>query len=163
MTSDGRSIYEEGLYIPLMRFARAGNMDQSLIDIITANVREPVQVIGDLHSLATCNEIACNRLREMLDEFSLNALEGLAKHILNTSRAATVINDACLMGALNWHLLQIFVAAVVFDMEQPGLPALRVRKHIIRHSSMISVAVGQWSGHASSCSCPAASPIENSP
>jgi len=90
MTSDGRSIYEEGLYIPLMRFARAGNMDQSLIDIITANVREPVQVIGDLHSLATCNEIACNRLREMLDEFSLNALEGLAQHILKTSQAATL-------------------------------------------------------------------------
>ena len=72
MTSDGRTIYEEGLYIPLMRFALGGKIDQTLIDIVTANVREPVQVIGDLHSLATCNDIACHRLREMMVEFDLH-------------------------------------------------------------------------------------------
>ena len=52
MTSDGRQIYEEGLYIPLMRFARAGVVEEALIDIVAANVRESVQVIGDLHAQA---------------------------------------------------------------------------------------------------------------
>lgn len=90
MTSDGRTIYEEGLYIPLMRFAHAGRIDQSLIDIVTANVREPVQVIGDLHSLATCNGLACRRLREMMDEFAIPTLDRIAGHILERSKAAAL-------------------------------------------------------------------------
>lgn len=90
MTSDGRTIYEEGLYIPLMRFAHAGETDQTLIDIVTANVREPVQVVGDLHSLATCNEIACQRLREMMAEFAISDLDRLGAHILEKSKAAAI-------------------------------------------------------------------------
>jgi N-methylhydantoinase B len=90
MTSDGRTIYEEGLYIPLMRFAHAGRIDQTLIDIVTANVREPVQVIGDLHSLATCNDLACRRLREMMDEFAISTLDRIADHILERSKAAAL-------------------------------------------------------------------------
>ena len=90
MTSDGRSIYEEGLYIPLMRFAHAGKIDQAVIDIVTANVREPVQVIGDLHSLATCNDLACRRLCEMMDEFAITGLDRLGSHILERSRVASL-------------------------------------------------------------------------
>jgi len=90
MTSDGRTIYEEGLYIPLMRFAHAGKIDQALIDIVTANVREPVQVVGDLHSLATCNDLACRRLLEMMEEFALADLNRLGSHILERSKAASL-------------------------------------------------------------------------
>ena len=90
MTSDGRTIYEEGLYIPLMRFAHGGRIDQTLIDIVTANVREPVQVIGDLHSLATCNGLACRRLLEMMDEFAISTLDRIAGHILERSRTAAL-------------------------------------------------------------------------
>ena len=90
MTSDGRQIYEEGLYIPLMRFARAGEISESLLEIVEANVREGVQVIGDLHSLATCNEIACRRLIEMMDEFGIPSLGNLGAHILEKSRTATL-------------------------------------------------------------------------
>ena len=43
MTPDGRQIYEEGLHIPLMHFARAGKVEQAIIDIVGANVREAVQ------------------------------------------------------------------------------------------------------------------------
>ena len=70
MGADARQVYEEGLYIPLMHFAREGKVDQTLTDIVAANVREPVQVVGDLYSLATCNEIGCRRLIEMMDEFA---------------------------------------------------------------------------------------------
>ncbi|MEE2995682.1 MAG: hydantoinase B/oxoprolinase family protein [Pseudomonadota bacterium] len=90
MTSDGRTIYEEGLYIPLMRFAHAGKTDQTLIDIVTANVREPVQVLGDLHSLATCNELACRRLCEMMEEFAISDLGLIGAHILEKSKAAAI-------------------------------------------------------------------------
>lgn len=90
MTSDGRTIYEEGLYIPMMRFANAGKVDQAVIDIVTANVREPIQVVGDLYSLATCNDLACRRLCEMMDEFGISDLNRLGDHILDRSRAAAL-------------------------------------------------------------------------
>ena len=90
MTSDGRQIYEEGLFIPLMRFARAGKVEEALMDIVGANVRESVQVIGDLHSLATCNEIACRRLVEMMNEFGITDLDRIGRHILERSKAAAL-------------------------------------------------------------------------
>ncbi len=90
MSSDARQVYEEGLYIPPMRFATAGEIDRTLIDIVGANVREPVQVVGDLHSLATCNDVGCRRLVEMMDEFAIEDLETVAAHILDRSEAATL-------------------------------------------------------------------------
>ena len=90
MGTDARQVYEEGLYIPLMRFAREGKVDETLIDIVTANVREPVQVVGDLYSLATCNEVGCRRLVEMMDEFAIDDLGRLGRHILDKSRQASL-------------------------------------------------------------------------
>ena len=107
MTSDGRTIYEEGLYIPLMRFALGGKIDQTLIDIVTANVREPVQVIGDLHSLATCNDIACDRLREMMVEFDLHKLDALGAHILEKSRSAALTAIGKIPAGVYTHSMRI--------------------------------------------------------
>ena len=90
MTTDARQVYEEGLYIPLMRFAREGKVDETLVEIVSANVREPIQVVGDLYSLATCNEIGCRRLIEMMDEFAIDDLDRLGSHILAKSKQASL-------------------------------------------------------------------------
>ena len=65
-------------------------LHQTLIDIVGANVREPIQVVGDLYSLATCNEIGCRRLIEMMDEFAIDDLDRLGAHILAKSKAASL-------------------------------------------------------------------------
>src|SRR5262249_52391005 len=83
-------VYEEGIFVPLMRFAHAGKVDETLIEIVRVNVREPVQVIGDLYSLATCNEIGSKRLIAMMDEFAIDDLGRLGAHILARSRAASL-------------------------------------------------------------------------
>jgi N-methylhydantoinase B len=85
---DARQVYEEGIYIPLMRFATAAGVDETLIEIIRGNVREPVQVIGDLYSLAACNDVGSRRLAQMMDEFAIDSLEALGDYIIETSRAA---------------------------------------------------------------------------
>jgi N-methylhydantoinase B len=90
MTADARQVYEEGIYVPIMRFAQAGKVDETLIDLVRANVREPVQVIGDLYSLTTCNEVGSRRLIEMMDEFDIDDLDRLGSHILQTSREASL-------------------------------------------------------------------------
>ncbi len=88
--ADAQSVYEEGLYIPIMKFAEKGEVDESLVRIIRGNVREPDQLIGDIYALATCNEIGHRRLIDMMEEFALEHLDGIAEFILENSRRATI-------------------------------------------------------------------------
>jgi N-methylhydantoinase B len=88
--ADAASVYEEGLYLPIMKFTVQGEVDQTLIQIVRGNVREPDQLIGDMYALATCNEIGHRRLIDMMDEFGLDDLDGIANFILDNSRQATL-------------------------------------------------------------------------
>ena len=88
--ADANSVYEEGLYIPIMKFADRGVVDKTLVRIIRSNVREPDQLVGDVYALATCNEIGHRRLVEMMQEFNLEDLTGIANFILSNSRRATL-------------------------------------------------------------------------
>jgi N-methylhydantoinase B len=87
---DGRQVYEEGLCVPIMPLARAGQVNQDLLAIVRANVREPVQVEGDLFSLMACNDKGSERLREMMAELAIDSIEPLADHIFEHSHAATL-------------------------------------------------------------------------
>ena len=86
---DGNEVYEEGLLIPIMKFAERGQVAKDLIRLVRANVREPDQVVGDLYSLASCNEAGDRRLQAMLGEFGISDLSGLSDFIIETSRRAT--------------------------------------------------------------------------
>ena len=94
--ADAQSVYEEGLYIPIMKFADKGAVDETLVRIIRGNVREPDQLIGDIYALANCNEIGHRRLIEMMQEFDLDHLDGVASFILENSRRATIERIAAL-------------------------------------------------------------------
>lgn len=94
--ADAASVYEEGLYIPIMKFAERGEVDQTLVRIVRGNVREPDQLIGDMYALATCNEIGHRRLIDMLQEFALDDLKEIAEFILENSRRATIERIAAL-------------------------------------------------------------------
>ena len=88
--ADANDIHEEGLYIPIMKFADAGTVDPTLIKMIRGNVREPDQLVGDIYALATCNEIGHRRLIEMIKEFGLSNLGSISEFILSNSRNATL-------------------------------------------------------------------------
>ena len=94
--ADAASVYEEGLYIPIMKFADRGVVDETLVRIVRGNVREPDQLVGDIYALANCNEIGDRRLTEMMDEFALTDLEGIGNFILENSRRATLERIAAL-------------------------------------------------------------------
>ncbi len=87
-TTDSNEVFHEGLYLPLMKFATDGVFDANVVSIIEANVRDPIQVIGDVHSLAACNETGAKRLLEMMDEYDLADLDTLGEHIISRSRQA---------------------------------------------------------------------------
>lgn len=85
---EGREVFHEGLYLPLLRLGRGGMFDENVMKIIRANSRQPDMVDGDVHSLAACNDRGALRLIEMMDEFALDALDELADHIIIRSRLA---------------------------------------------------------------------------
>ena len=87
---DGRAVFEEGLYIPIMPLVRAGEINQDLIEMVRWNVREPLQVEGDILSLIACNQEGARRLLAMMAEFSLETLDDLAEDILARSREAAL-------------------------------------------------------------------------
>lgn len=94
--ADANSVFEEGLYIPIMKLVERGEVDKTLIKIVRGNVREPDQLVGDIYALATCNEIGHRRLVDMMQEFSLSDLNGIAEFILENSRTATLERIAAL-------------------------------------------------------------------
>ncbi|RUY36323.1 hydantoinase B/oxoprolinase family protein, partial [Mesorhizobium sp. M7A.F.Ca.US.001.04.1.1] len=87
---DANEVYEEGIFVPIMKFADRGALNQTLLQMVRANVREADQVVGDLFSLAACNEIGHRRLMEMMDEFAINSLNLLRDFIFINSRRATL-------------------------------------------------------------------------
>ncbi len=87
---DGKDVFAEGLYIPMSRLVDAGEINQTLLDLIRANSRAPVEAEGDVYSLIACNDTGCERLVAMLEEFGLDDLEELAERILTASRDAVL-------------------------------------------------------------------------
>jgi N-methylhydantoinase B len=86
--ADGKSVYEEGIQIPIMKFADRGVVNRDLIRILRANVREPSQVIGDCYSLASCNDVGHRRLVAMLREIGFASLDSIGEFIFTRTRSA---------------------------------------------------------------------------
>jgi len=88
LSADGTQVYHEGLFIPIVRLLSRGRIDETLLTLVRANVREPVQVEGDLYSLVACNEVGGRRLMAMMDEYKLKDIERVSEHIISRSHAA---------------------------------------------------------------------------
>lgn len=87
--AEARSVYEEGLCIPHTRLRTRRTLEEPILAIVMANSRNPIEARGDLLSLVACNDVGAARLVEMMREFDLESIDDLARHILETSRAAT--------------------------------------------------------------------------
>ena len=81
-------VFMEGLYLPILKIVRAGVVDETLMAVIRANTRQPVETVGDVYSLMNCNDVGCTRLLEMMTEFGLERLDELADYVIDTSREA---------------------------------------------------------------------------
>jgi N-methylhydantoinase B len=84
-----RQVYEEGINIPIMYLFRQGALNQDLIDILRANVREPDQVVGDLYAQQAGNDVGAVKLLETMVEYDLDTLDLLSQMVLDRSEEAT--------------------------------------------------------------------------
>src|SRR5271156_5432588 len=78
MGPEGRSVFEEGLYIPIIKCFDQGKANETFFDFIRAGSRLPVELEGDVYSLCACNDAGARRLKEMMDEFDMDGVDALA-------------------------------------------------------------------------------------
>ena len=85
MTTD---IYSEGLQIPILKYQRAGVVNQDLLDILKMNVRLPERAMGDLRAQLTAIVSGERRFLELIRRYGRDAvLDGIAA-IMDQSEAA---------------------------------------------------------------------------
>lgn len=94
--TEAPDVFAEGLYIPLIKLLDQGKMNETLIAMIEANTRLPVDTLGDTYSLAACNDVGAKRLQETMAEFGLEDLASLADFIIERSREAVLKEIASL-------------------------------------------------------------------
>ncbi len=94
MGPEGRSVFEEGMYIPIVKCFDQGEPNETFFDFMRAGSRLPVELEGDIYSLCACNDAGARRLIEMMDEFEMDSLDPLAEFIFDLSGRATLAEIA---------------------------------------------------------------------
>lgn len=92
VSSDNREVFEEGLFLPLVKLYDAGRLNEEVIRLIRWNVRTPDEVIGDIRSQVAANHVCGEKVIEMLEEEGLDHIDDLADEIIgrteNSMRSA---------------------------------------------------------------------------
>jgi 5-oxoprolinase (ATP-hydrolysing)/N-methylhydantoinase A len=87
-----RELYDEGLQVPPMKLFKAGVENEDLVRIMRENVRDPDQVLGDVHALVEANARGAERLLRFMDEYGMHDLSAIAAVV--QKRAETAMRDA---------------------------------------------------------------------
>ncbi len=83
VSSDNHDVFEEGLFIPLVKLSDGGVLNQSVIDMIRWNVRTPDEVVGDIRSQIAANHVCSEKICQMLKENDLDNLDDLADQVIS--------------------------------------------------------------------------------
>ena len=83
VSSDNHDVFEEGLFIPLVKLYDGGALNQSVIDMIRWNVRTPDEVVGDIRSQIAANHVCAEKICQMLKESNLENLDDLAEQVIS--------------------------------------------------------------------------------
>jgi N-methylhydantoinase B len=86
--TDAHSMFEEGLYVPITKLFDGGTLNAELHKLLTANVRTPEPVLGDIYAQVAANDVGGRALLEFMDEFGLDQITDLADEIVNRSEQA---------------------------------------------------------------------------
>jgi N-methylhydantoinase B len=83
VSSDNHDVFEEGLFIPLVKLYDGGVLNQSVMDMIRWNVRTQDEVIGDIRSQIAANHVCAEKICQMLKESDLGGLDDLADQVIS--------------------------------------------------------------------------------
>ena len=85
VATDTTEIFQEGLQLTGVKIFERGLPNQSVFDIIEANVRLPAMSIGDLHAQAASVRLAARRFIELCDKYGVEVGQDAVQRILEHS------------------------------------------------------------------------------
>ena len=77
--ADAREVFEEGLYVPMLKLFERGQPNRDLFKLIKQNMRTPELVEGDLMAQVGGNEVGGAKLIEFMEEYYMTSLADLSK------------------------------------------------------------------------------------
>jgi len=83
VSSDNQDVFEDGLFIPLVKLYDGGVLNEGVMEMIRWNVRTPDEVTGDIRSQIAANHVCAEKICQMLEEYGLDGLDDLADEVIN--------------------------------------------------------------------------------
>ncbi len=71
MSGDATELYQEGIIIPPVKFAEAGEIRQDVLSFILENVRTPHITQGDLRAQMAAANLGARRIHELIDKYGI--------------------------------------------------------------------------------------------
>ena len=68
--NDVTDIYQEGLIIPPLKLYNQGTLNQTFIDLMRSNIRDPETTLGDLRAQIAANQTAVKRFKELAQKYT---------------------------------------------------------------------------------------------
>ena len=85
-------IYSEGLQIPMLKYRKAGVVNQDLVDVIRMNCRLPDLAMGDLRAQITALATGERRFLELVERYGADAVTGSIAAIMDQTEAEARAN-----------------------------------------------------------------------
>ena len=83
------ALWEEGLVLPIVALVQEGDPNQAVFDIIAANVREPVKVLGDIRAALAGLDTCERQVQELAGRLGRDVLLARMEAFLEYSERAT--------------------------------------------------------------------------
>lgn len=112
------SIFAEGIRIPVTRLARAGKMDDDLLNLICANTRDPEERLLDLRVQMATNRRGAAAMQGLIRQMGLDAVLQSVDDVIRYTRRRLLNRIAALkQGSYTFHS----------DLDDDGLGGVPVR------------------------------------
>lgn len=85
VAADSTEIYQEGIRIPPVKLYKAGEVNETAMDVILANVRTPDERRGDLRAQETANQTGRQRFSELVEKYGADSLTAALEEIKDYS------------------------------------------------------------------------------
>ncbi|MGI9382089.1 MAG: hydantoinase B/oxoprolinase family protein, partial [Methyloligellaceae bacterium] len=82
-------IFHDGVRLPIVKIASGGELNQSLFDVMMANMRVPRERRGDFMSTWGTCQVAERRITELLDRYGVATIEGAISELIERAERRT--------------------------------------------------------------------------
>jgi N-methylhydantoinase B len=89
MSPQATEVFHEGVIIPPVRLARAGEYVEDLYDLLMRNTRFPRFLDGDVKACISACRLGVQRIQELFDQYGVERVMAGCSHLIEQSRASS--------------------------------------------------------------------------